>query len=269
MSVPGFNLPKKQIWIIVGIVVLIIGLSKSAIVIPTGHIGVLTFFGKVEPALLGEGVHLINPLKKVREMVVRTQQITEDASVPSKEGLMVDVDMTVLFKLDSKMAPQVYRDVGPNYIGVIVAPQIRSVLRGVTAGYEAKALYTTEREALASQLFEQLKPMLEIRGVVLEKVLLRSVKLPDIVANAIQEKLKAEQEAQRMKFILDKELQEAERKRIEAKGISDYNQSVTVGLTESVLRLRGIEATRELAKSENSKVVIIGGKDGIPVILGQ
>lgn len=203
-------------------------------------------------------------------MSIRTQQITEESIVPSREGLTVNLDVSVLVSLDPVEAPEVYKTVGDGYRDIVVIPQLRSVIRGVTAGYDAKALYTAERELLATQMFDQLKPMIENRGVRLERVLLRSVKLPAILSTAIEKKLEAEQQAEQMKFVLEREKQEAERKRIEAKGISDFNSTVNLGLTEAVLRLRGIEATRELAKSENSKVVVIGsGKDGMPIILGN
>ena len=148
-------------------------------------------------------------------------------------------------------------------------PQLRSVVRGVTASYEAKALYTTERENISTEMFNQLQPILAERGVNVEKVLLRSVTLPDILATAIQKKLEAEQQSEQMKFVLNKEEQEAERKRVEAKGIADFQRIVTSGLTTDFLRWKGIEATAKLADSQNSKIVVIGGgKDGLPIILG-
>ena len=267
--IPRVNIPKNLKYIGIVVIVLILILAKSITVIPAGHVGVLELFGNVYDRSLPAGIHIINPLLKVHKMSVRTQQITEEANVPSKEGLIVNLDLSVLYSLDPKRAPEVYKTIGTNYVDVIVNPQLRSVVRGVTAGYEAKALYTAEREALANQMFDQLKPMVESRGVRLEKVLLRSVKLPQILATAIEKKLEAEQQQEQMKFVLGKERQEAERKRIEAKGISDYNYTVNQGLTSNILKLRGIEATRELAKSDNSKVVVIGsGDEGLPIILG-
>jgi len=255
----------------IGIVV-IIGLilfSKAVVVIPAGHVGVKDLFGNVYVETLDAGIHIINPLLKINKMSIRTQQVTEEATVPSREGLAVNLDLTVLFALKPRVAANVYKTIGMDYVNIVIIPQLRSVVRGVTAGYDAKALYTTEREALANQMSDQLRPMLEARGVELERVMLRSVKLPEILSTAIEKKLEAEQQAEQMKFVLDRELQEAERKRIEAKGISDYNLEVTRGLNDGILTLRGIEATRELAKSENTKIVIVGGKDGLPLILGD
>jgi len=251
------------------VVVLALLLTKSIIVVPAGHVGVKVLFGNVYAETLDAGIHIVNPLVKVHDMSVRTQQISEEANVPSKEGLIVNLDITVLYALNAREAADVYKTIGLDYENVIIVPLLRSVVRGVTAGYEAKALYTAEREALANQMMEQLKPMIEDRGIVLEKVMLRSVKLPDILATAIEKKLEAEQQAEQMKFVLDREKQEAERKRIEAKGISDYNREVAQSLTKEIIQLRGIEATNKLAESSNAKVVIAGGRDGLPVILGS
>jgi len=259
----------KTIGIVIAVIAAIIVLAKAVIVVPAGHVGVKELFGHVYDDTLDAGIHVINPLIKIHEMSIRTQQGTEDANVPSSEGMNVTVDLTVLFSLDPRKAAEVYRTIGLDYVNVIIVPQLRSVVRGVTAGYEAKALYTAEREVLANQMSEHLRPMLESRGIRLEKVMLRSVKLPDLLATAIDKKLEAEQQAEQMKFVLQRESQEAERKRIEARGISDYNAEVSKNLNDAILKLRGIEATRELAKSENAKVVIIGGKDGMPIILGN
>ncbi len=202
-------------------------------------------------------------------MTIRTQEVTEQANVPSKEGLSVHLDVSLLASLNPEKAARVYKTIGSEYIRVVVIPQLRSVIRGVTASYEAKALYTSEREAIANEMFSHLQgPLLE-RGVTVEKVLLRSATLPSILATAIEKKLEAEQQSEQMKFVLNKETQEADRKRIEAQGIADFQKIVTTGLTDLFLRWKGIEATSKLADSENSKVVVIGsGKDGLPIILG-
>jgi regulator of protease activity HflC (stomatin/prohibitin superfamily) len=202
-------------------------------------------------------------------MTIRTQELTEEASVPSKEGLSVHLDVTLLFSLDPQKAAQVYKTIGPDYLRVVVVPQLRSAVRGVTASYEAKALYTSERETISNEMFSHLQQPLLERGMVVEKVLLRSATLPPILATAIEKKLEAEQQSEQMKFVLNKETQEADRKRIEAQGIADFQKIVTTGLTDSFLRWKGIEATSKLADSQNSKLVVIGsGKDGLPIILG-
>ena len=268
-QMPSFNPSKKLIGIGVAVVIGLIILSKCIVTVPAGHVGITELFGKVNEKTLDAGMHIINPLLNVHDMSIRTQQLSEEASVPSQEGLIVGLDLTVLFSLNPREAADVYKTIGLNYVNVIVVPSLRSVVRGVTAAYDAKGLYTAERQMIADQMIEQLKPMVENRGIKIEKVLLRSVKLPAILSTAIEKKLEAEQQSEQMKFVLGRSRQEAERKKIEAKGISDYNSEVAKGLTPQILKLRGIEATRELAKSENSKVVIIGGKDGMPVILGN
>lgn len=259
---------RKIVGIGIAVIIGLILLSKAVVVIPAGHVGVKDLFGNVYDETLDAGIHIINPLLKINKMSIRTQQITEEATVPSREGLAVNLDLTVLFALKPRVAADVYKTIGMDYVNIVIAPQLRSVVRGVTAGYDAKALYTAEREALAIQMSDQLRPMLEARGVELERVMLRSVKLPEILSTAIEKKLEAEQQAEQMKFVLDRETQEAERKRIEARGITDFNSTVNMGLSDAVLKLRGIEATREIAKSENTKIVIVGGKDGLPIILG-
>lgn len=261
---------KKLIPFAIGGFILVVILLKSIVIVPAGHVGVKDLFGHVSDKYLTAGMHLVNPLVKVIHMPIQTQELTEKASVPSKEGLVVDLEATLLFSLDPAKAPQVYRTIGQNYKNIVVVPQIRSVIRGITAEYEAKALYTSEREVLTSKMIENLSPVLAMRGITAENILLRSIKLPDIVATAIEKKLEAEQQAEQMKFVLQREEQEAERKRVEAKGISDFQAIVSKGLSDGLLKWKGIEATKEIAASNNSKIVVIGsGKDGLPIILGQ
>lgn len=261
---------KKIIPYAVGGFILLIILLKSIAIVPAGSVGVKDLFGHVSNKYLTAGIHIVNPLVKIVPMSIQTQELTEKASVPSKEGLVVDLEATLLFALDPAKAPQVYRTIGQDYKNVVVVPQIRSVIRGITAEYEAKALYTSEREVLTSKMIENIKPLLGDRGIKAENILLRSIKLPDIVATAIEKKLEAEQQAEQMKFVLQREEQEAERKRVEARGISDFQAIVSKGLSEGLLKWKGIEATKDLATSNNAKVVVIGSsKDGLPIILGQ
>jgi regulator of protease activity HflC (stomatin/prohibitin superfamily) len=188
--------------------------------------------------------------------------------VPSKEGLSVQLEVSALFHLNPEKAAEVYKTIGENYIQVILEPNFRSVTRGVTAGYDARALYTSERELLAQTIQKDLVRMVEPRGITIESTPLRRVGLPPGLTQAIEEKLRSEQESQRMQFVLAKERQEADRKRIEAQGISDFQSIVSKGISEQLLRWKGIEATEKLAASTNAKVVVIGaGKDGLPLIL--
>jgi regulator of protease activity HflC (stomatin/prohibitin superfamily) len=199
----------------------------------------------------------------------RTQELKETMNVPSKEGLTVTLEISLLYSLSFEYANRIYKTVGENYVETILVPQFRSVVRGVTANYDAKALYTAERETLASRIEQELSKLVKSRGITLEAAALRQITLPPGLTASIEEKLKADQESQRMQFVLLKESQEAERKRIEAKGIADFQDIVSKGISEQVLKWKGIEATEKLAASPNTKVVIIGsGKEGLPIILG-
>jgi len=247
----------------------LIAISQCWTIIPAGHTGVIDFLGTVSDVTLKPGVSLVNPMAKVEKLSIKTQELKEVMSVPSKEGLSVDLEISLLFKLDSDMANEIYKTVGSNYADIILLPQFRSVVRGVTARYEAKALYTASRERLAGEILDELEKLVGPRGITVEQAPLRQIRLPARLTQSIEEKLQAEQDAQRMAFILQKEEQEADRKRIEAKGIADFQDIVSIGISDQLLKWKGIEATEKLAGSPNTKVIIIGsGKDGLPLILG-
>ena len=250
------------------ILFLILALSQTFTVVPAGNVGVVDFFGTVSDMTLKAGINMINPLAKVVKFSVKTEEIKEVMDVPSKEGLTVRLELSALFHLNPDKAAEVYKTIGENYIQIILEPQFRSVARGVTAGYDARALYTSEREVLAQIIQKDLEKLVEPRGITIEATPLRQVGLPSGLTESITEKLRAEQESQRMQFVLTKEKQEAERKRIEAQGISDFQNIVARGISDQLLRWKGIEATEKLAASTNAKIVIIGaGKDGLPLIL--
>lgn len=247
----------------------LIGVSQFFTVIPAGHVGVIDFFGVVSDNTLYPGVNVVNPMANVVKFDARTQELKEEMSVPSKEGLTVQLELSLLFSLSFENANKIYKTVGEDYVQKILIPQFRSVVRGVTASYEARALYTAEREKLAKRIEQELSTLVTPRGITLEAAPLRKITLPPGLTASIEEKLKAEQESQRMQFVLEKEKLEAERKRIEAKGIADFQEIVSKGISEQLLKWKGIEATEKLASSQNSKVVVIGsGKDGLPIILG-
>jgi prohibitin 1 len=238
-------------------------------VVPAGHVGVKDFFGIVSTNVLSPGVHLIFPMTRVVKLSIRTQELKETAEVPSQEGLIMDLEASLLYRLDPEKADDIYRTVGRDYQSVAVEPQIRSAIREITASYDAKALYSSEREKVSHEILTFFAKITADRGIIAEAVLLRKVGLPTIVVNAIQEKLRREQEAEQMKFVLQKEEQEAERKRIEARGISDFQRIVASGISPQLLEWKGIEATEKLAMSPNSKIVVIGNpKSGLPIILG-
>ena len=248
----------------------VILLFSCIIKVPTGHVGVLTLFGRVTGEVLAEGIHLINPLKTSNELSSRTQTIKESASVPSSEGLVMNLDTSLIYHLNPEKASEVYRTIGPNYMTVLIEPNLRAAIREATASHSANALYTGEREMVAKQILDQLTTKLGERGLLVESVLLRDIQLPATLKTSIEAKQQAEQEALAMSFRLQKETQEAQRKRIEAAGIRDFQQIVAQGISPQLLEWKGIEATENLAKSANAKVVVIGNsKNGLPLILGQ
>ena len=250
------------------IVLVLILLLASTTSIPTGHVGVLTLFGKVTGDVLSEGIHLINPLKSVQKLSIQTQAVKESANTPSNEGLMLALDTSLLFHLDRSKAAVVFQTVGENYAEKIVEPTLRSAIRGSTSAHSAAALYTNARELVQQQIQDELTTQLASRGIVVEAVLLRDVQLPAMLKSSIEAKQQAEQDALRMNFILQKEKQEAERKRIEAQGIADFQKIVAQGISPQLLEWKGIEATEKLATSSNAKVVIVGNsKNGLPLVL--
>ena len=252
------------------LVLLMILVFSSVTTVRTGHVAVLTLFGRVTGDVLPEGIHLINPLKSVREVSIQTQQVKETASVPSSEGLVVILDTSLIFKLDPKKAADVLQNIQPPYEETLVEPTLRSTIRSVTAAHTANALYTSAREQVAEQIRSDLESKLAPRGIVVEKILLRDIQLPATLRASIELKQQAEQESLAMSFRLQKEKQEADRKRIEAEGIRDFQRTVAQGITDQLLTWKGIEATETLAKSPNAKVVIVGNsKNGLPLILGQ
>ena len=250
--------------------ILVVLLFSSITRVQSGHVGVLTLFGRVTGEVLPEGMHLISPFKSNNELSIRTQEIKESASVPSSEGLVMNLDTSLIYHLSPEKAAEVYQKIGPNYLNVLIEPNLRAAIREATASHSANALYTGEREMVAKQVHDQLTAQLAPRGITVESILLRDIQLPSTLKASIEAKQQAEQEALAMNFRLQKEKQEAERKRIEAAGIRDFQQIVAQGISPALLEWKGIEATENLAKSANAKVVVIGNsKNGLPLILGQ
>jgi prohibitin 1 len=267
-GMPNFQGAMGRILRIAVVVVILLLLMWSTTSIPTGNVGVLTLFGRVTGQQLPEGIHLINPLKAVEKLSVQTQSLKESANVPSNEGLILALDTSLLFRLDKDKAAFVFQTVGNNYVEKIVEPTLRAAIRAATSAHSANALYTNARELVQQQIQEELTAQLAPRGVIVENVLLRDVQLPAMLKGSIEAKQQAEQDALRMSFILQKEKQEAERKRIEAQGISDFQRIVATGISAQLLEWKGIEATEKLATSTNAKVVIIGNpKNGLPLVL--
>jgi regulator of protease activity HflC (stomatin/prohibitin superfamily) len=269
IDVPGGSIVRVVGLAVIGFLIVIL-LFSAVTRVDSGAVGVLTLFGRVTGEALPEGIHLINPLKTNHELSIRTQEVKETASVPSSEGLVMNLDTSLIFHLNPERAADVFQKIGPRYTDVMIEPNLRAAIREATASHSANALYTGEREAVARQIFEQLSKLLGQRGFIVESVLLRDIQLPATLKASIESKQQAEQEALAMSFRLQKEKQEAERKRIEAAGIRDFQQIVAQGISAQLLEWKGIEATENLAKSPNAKIVVIGsGKNGLPLILGQ
>jgi prohibitin 1 len=267
-AMPNFRGAGSKILRLAIAAVVLLLLLWSTTSIPTGNVGVLTLFGRVTGETLSEGIHLINPLKSVQKLSVQTQSVKESANVPSNEGLILALDTSLLFRLDKAKAAYVYQTIGDNYAEKIVEPTLRAAIRASTSAHTANALYTNARELVQQQIQDELTAQLAPRGVIVENVLLRDVQLPAMLKGSIEAKQQAEQDALRMNFILQKEKQEAERKRIEAQGIADFQKIVAQGISSQLLEWKGIEATEKLATSPNSKVVIVGNtKNGLPLVL--
>jgi regulator of protease activity HflC (stomatin/prohibitin superfamily) len=254
-------------------------LTKCIVQINAGQIGVKTLFGKVQNDVLGSGLHFINPFLEIRRLDVKTQNYTmsgvhdegmkagDDAiKVLSADGLEVTIDLTVLYKLIPSDEPKLVRETGEDYTDKIVRPLTRTKIRDNAVYYEAVALFSSKRDEFQQRIFKSIEEDFKKRGLVLEQLLVRNITLPESVKATIEQKINAEQDAQKMQFVLLKEKQEAERKRVEAQGIADYQRIINTGLTDQQLQYEQIKAYLELAKSPNSKVIIMG-KGNSPVIL--
>jgi regulator of protease activity HflC (stomatin/prohibitin superfamily) len=262
-----------------GILVLIGILTSCIIQIDAGEIGVKKLFGKVQNDVLHSGLHFINPLLDVEKMDIKTRNYTmsgvQDEGTKSgddairaltSDGLEVVIDLTVLYKVLPNDAPRIVRETGLDFSDKIVRPLTRTKIRDNAVYYEAVALYSVKRDEFQSRIFKSIETDFKARGLVLEQLLVRNITLPAMVKTAIEQKITAEQDAQKMQFVLQKERQEAERKRVEAQGISDYQRIINESLTDRQLQYEQIKAMKELAGSSNAKMVIMG-KGNTPVIL--
>jgi regulator of protease activity HflC (stomatin/prohibitin superfamily) len=267
-----FNL--KLIPMIIGIIFLIIFLFKSTVTIESGQAGVLykTFDGGVvttEPPL-SEGFHIVAPWNKVFVYEVRQQEISEQMQVLSSNGLEIKLDATAWFHPQYENTGKLHQEKGENYIERVIRPAIRSAARSVVGRYTPEQLYSTKRDAIQDEIFHETKKILSNQFIQLNEVLVRDVTLPATIKTAIETKLKQEQESLEYEFRLEKAQKESERQRIEAEGKARANQILSASLTDKILQEKGIQATIELSKSQNSKVIVIGsGKDGLPIILGN
>lgn len=267
---------------IIGVVLVIIGLSFSMFkVIDAGQVGVKTVFGKVDNNVLYSGLNIINPIAVITPFDVKTQNYTmsgvhdegnkqtDDAlRVLSADGLEVIIDLSVLFRVKGSAAPNILREIGTDYLEKIVRPVSRTAIRDNAVAYDAVALYSSKRDEFQSKIFNTIEKSFAKRGLELEQLLVRNITLPASVKASIESKINAEQDAQKMTFVLQKERQEAERKRVEAQGIADYQRILSTGLSDRQLQYESILAQKEIAKSANTKVIIMGNGKSAPIILG-
>jgi regulator of protease activity HflC (stomatin/prohibitin superfamily) len=270
-------------------------LRQMVVVVPVGAVGVVSLFGRVNAAPLREGIHLINPLADVNRVSIRMQEYTMSAvgregalegddaiQAISKDGLPLPIDVTVNYRPNPTSAPWLFRNVGreEDFVSKIIRPASRTAVREAVAGFTAQEAYSTKREALSTAIYARMEAVVESvlsknenytgNAFVIQQVLVRNIQLPEKLKSSIELKLTAEQDALRMKFVLEKETQEAERKRIEARGVADFQAIVSQGISQPFLEWKGIEATQELAKSPNTKIVVVGNsKNGLPIILGD
>ena len=275
-SFRGFSVPLK--W--GGLLVAIIGLFSSSIVqIGAGEVGVQILYGKVQNDVLGSGLHFINPLLEVQKMDIKTQNYTMSAvkdegskegddaiRVLTSDGLEVVIDLTALYKVLPTEAPKLVRETGLDYTDKIVRPLTRTKIRDNAVYYDAVSLYSVKRDEFQNRIFKSITGEFEKRGLLLEQLLIRNITLPGPVRTSIEQKMSAEQDAQKMQYVLQKEQQEAQRKRIEAQGIADYQHIISESLTDKQLQYESIKAQLEIAKSANSKVIIMG-KGSTPLMV--
>ncbi len=266
----------------VGFFVIILGLFSSMFKqIDAGNVGVKSLYGSVQPDVLQSGLHLINPLLDVTNFDIQTQNYTMSAiheegaqegddaiRVLSNDGLEVIIDLTVLYRVSPDAAPKIFKQIGVNYTDKIVRPVTRTRIRDNAVYYDAVALYSTKRNEFQQRIFKTIEADFKSRGLVLEQLLIRNINLPTSVKASIESKINAEQDAQKMTFVLQKEKQEAERKRVEAQGIADYQRIISTGLSDKQLQYEQIKAQKELAASPNTKIIFMNGKN-TPVILSD
>lgn len=267
----------------IAVILVLIGLLSSMIVqIDAGTIGVQSLFGKVQNRTLDPGLNVVNPLVKVTHFDTKTQNYTMSAvhdegekmgddaiRVLSQDGLEVIIDVTILYRVQPNRAPEILKEIGTDYRNVIVRPMVRTKLRDNAVYYDAVSLYSTKRDEFQNRIFENLKAEFDLRGLELESLLVRNIMLPESVKATIESKINAEQEAQKMTFVLQKEKQEAERKRVEAQGIADYQRILSTGLSDKLLQYETIKANKEIALSTNAKIIIMPPGKNVPIILND
>ncbi len=268
---------------LVGAVLIVLGLLTASVrQIDAGQVGVISLFGNVSDRALESGLNFVNPLANVTEFDVKTQNYTMSATrdegdkvgddairVLTADGLEVIIDLTVLYRVIPTEAPRIYQAIGTDYTDKVVRPVTRTRIRDNAVYYDAVALYSSRRDEFQGRIYKTIEDDFRKRGLLLEQLLIRNIDLPASVKRTIESKINAEQDAQKMQFVLAKERQEAERKRVEAQGIADYQRILSTGLSDKQLQYEQIKAQRELAQSPNAKIVIMGGRGNVPLILNN
>ena len=268
---------------VIGVILIVIGLLSSSVrQIDAGQVGVISLFGSVSDRSLNSGLSFVNPLATVTEFDIKTQNYTMSASsdegdkqgddairVLTADGLEVVIDLTVLYRVVPADAPKILREIGPDYTDKIVRPITRTRIRDNAVYYDAVALYSSRRDEFQGRIYKTIDADFKKRGLMLEQLLIRNIDLPASVKKTIESKINAEQDSQKMQFVLTKERQEAERKRVEAQGIADYQKILSTGLSDKQLQYEQIKAQRELAASPNAKIIIMGSRGNVPLILSD
>ena len=280
---PELNPAYSSVVSIVAVAMLLLGISFSVFkVVEAGEVGVKTLFGKVEPNVLHSGLNIVNPLVDVTTFDVKTQNYTmsgtndegqkqgDDAiRILSADGLDVTIDLSVLFRVKPSQAPYILQNIGTEYLDKIVRPVSRTAIRDNAVYYDAVALYSTKRQEFQDKIYRTISQSFAQRGLELQQLLIRNITLPQSVRTTIESKINAEQDAQKMQFVLQKERQEAEQKRIQAQGIADYQRIISTNLTDKQLQYESIQAQKAIALSPNTKIIIMGNGKSTPLILGD
>jgi regulator of protease activity HflC (stomatin/prohibitin superfamily) len=263
-------MPRPRLWPLFLAALAVVAAPACFRTVDSGHAGVLwTLLGGTQEKVFGEGIHMIAPWNRLTRYDVRTQDQKELLHVLTNNGLSVSLETSIRFRPLREELSRLHAEIGPNFYEVILAPVVRSESRKVGGRYSPEEIYSRKREVVEHEILEEVQRAVDGKHVTLEAILIRDVDLPENIKRAISEKLEEEQKALKMEFTLNRERQEAERKRIEAAGIADFQKIVATGISAELLRWKGIEATEKLAQSPNAKVVVVGsGKDGLPLILG-
>jgi regulator of protease activity HflC (stomatin/prohibitin superfamily) len=268
---------------IAGLVILALGLLSSTFkIIEPGKVGVQALFGKVQDTYLESGLHMINPMVEVTTFSIQTENYTMSARssegqvegddairVLSSDGLEVTIDLSVLYKVNPAKAPFILQNIGNDYVDKIVRPVTRTAVRDNAVSYAAVDLYSTKRQVFQFKINKTISDNFAKNGLEVQQILIRNITLPATVRASIESKIQAEQESQKMQFVLAKARQEADVKRVEAQGIADYQKILSTGLSDKQLQYESIRAQKEIALSPNTKIIIMGGKGGNPIMLSD